>query len=190
MLKTQTDIKQEILSKLDRPLVLIGLMGAGKTRIGRMLAQTLQIPFTDSDDEIEKAAGCSVSDIFQRFGENYFRDGERRVIKRLLKKKACVISTGGGAIMAPETAKIIWNNSISIWIKADMQTTLSRVSKNLEKRPMLTNGNPETILEDLMKKRYPVYEKADIHLTSIDMEESNIIQDALNAIYNHVHGKK
>ena len=183
MLKTNLDIKEEIIASLDKPIVLIGLMGAGKTRIGKALAKALDLPFVDTDEEIEKASGLKVSEIFERFGEDYFRDGEKRVIERLLKKHRGIISTGGGAVMQEETASFIWRDSLSIWVSADMNTTMDRVEKNIEKRPMLLEGDPKTILKELIAKRYPVYEKADIHLQNNDDSPDNIVHFAISVIH-------
>lgn len=192
MQDVQKDIITQILSRLDRPVTLIGMMGAGKTRTGNMLARKLGLDFFDIDDEIEKAADCTISEIFERFGETYFRNGERRVIARVIdeqleKKKAAVISTGGGAVMTPQTAEIIWKDTISIWIRADMETTLERVMRNVEKRPMLSRGNPEEILSRLAKERYPVYEKADIVIDSSGRPEGGILSHMLESLHDYLY---
>lgn len=152
---------QTITSHLNRPLVMIGLMGAGKTKIGSLLAQALGIPFVDADHEIETAAGMSIADIFETRGEPAFRDLERKVLNRLMSDELKVIATGGGAVMNDQTAELVWSKSISIWIKADVDILVERTSRNT-KRPLLKNGNPRDILLNLMKLRYPVYEKADL----------------------------
>jgi shikimate kinase len=190
MLKTNMTIKQEILELIDRPIVLIGLMGAGKTKIGKDLAVALDLPFIDSDDEIEKASGYKVTEMFERFGEAYFREGEKRVIKRLITEHKGIISTGGGAVMQEDTARLIWEQALSIWVSTDIQTTLNRVTKNIQKRPMLLNGNPEKILKMLMNQRYPVYEKADIHLQNNDDSSDNTIDLAIEAVHKKLLEQK
>jgi shikimate kinase len=180
-LKVDPGVAQAVRDRLDEPLVLIGLMGSGKTRIGRALAGALELPFYDSDDEIEKAAGMTVSDIFEKFGEPYFRDGEQRVINRLLKSGPCVLATGGGAVMRPETASLIWMNTISLWVKAEMAVMLERTSRS-DRRPLLRNGNPEDILRNMMEKRYPVYEKADIVIESHNGPVEAILNQTLNKL--------
>ncbi len=154
-----------IRSRLDRPIVMTGMMGSGKSRLGRMLADILDVPFRDSDDEIEKAADCSIAEIFERYGEPFFRDREKRIISRLLDNGKGVIATGGGAVMQPETAAAIRDRSISIWMKADMPVLLERVGRGAN-RPLLKDGNPEEILTRLAAERDPVYAQADIIVES------------------------
>ena len=154
-----------IRARLTRPLVLIGLMGSGKTRLGRLLAETLDLPFADSDEEIEQAAGMSVAEIFDRFGEPYFREGECRVVRRLLEGPPQVIATGGGAVMTPETAELIWQKGVSIWVRAELPVMLERTGRN-NKRPLLAGDDPEAVLRDLMDRRYPIYARADIEVES------------------------
>ena len=162
-----TDKISYIRQRLDRPIVLIGLMGAGKSRIGRMLGHALEMSFVDADDEIECAAGMSVSEIFERYGEPYFRDGEKRVMARLLGEGVQVIAAGGGAVMTPETADAIWKKSLSLWIKADIPVIVERTARN-DRRPLLQTENPEKVLKELAEKRYPVYQKADIVVERLD----------------------
>ncbi|MCB9991669.1 MAG: shikimate kinase [Rhodospirillales bacterium] len=180
------EIIEQIRRRLDRPIVLIGLMGAGKTRTGRQIAQALRLPFTDSDDEIEAAAGMSVSEIFERFGEEYFRDGERRVIQRLLDEGASVIATGGGAVMNEDTAQAIWDNTLSIWIRAELNVMVQRTARR-DSRPLLKSGDPEKILAELAGKRYPVYEKADIVVDSHNGPAEAILNQALEKIRNFLN---
>jgi shikimate kinase len=176
----------EIAGRLDRPIVLIGLMGAGKTQFGRNLAKKLGLKFHDSDAEIEKAAGMEISEIFAKFGEPYFRDGERRVLERLLGKPGPrVISTGGGAIMDPETAERVFGKTISIWLKADISVLAERVRGN-RKRPMLAGGNAEDILSGLASLRYPVYGKADIVIDSGNGSPAETAEAAIEMLHNHV----
>lgn len=171
-----------IRGRLDRPLVIIGLMGSGKTRLGRLLADALQLPFTDSDDEIEKAAGLSVAEIFDRFGEEYFRDGERRIIKRLVEDDVRIISTGGGAMMTPETADAVFQKkALSLWIRAELPVMLKRVARN-DKRPLLRGGDPADILRSLMEKRYPTYGRADIIVDSDNGPVEMVLSQALNRL--------
>lgn len=171
-----------IRARLDRPLVLTGMMGVGKTRLGKMLAEALGWPFYDSDEEIEKAAGLSIPEIFEKYGEPHFRDGERRVIKRLLENPKSVIATGGGAVMNPETAADLLADSISIWIKADLDIMVARTAKT-DKRPLLKEGDPREILSRLTEVRYPVYEKAPVHVDSSLGETEEIVADMLDQIY-------
>ena len=185
------DKVEEINRLLDRPIVLIGLMGAGKTRTGRMLAGALDLPFSDSDDEIQDAAGMSISEIFERFGEDYFRAGEKRVVQRMLEGGKSVIATGGGAVMAEETAGLIWSNSLSVWVRAELDVMVERTSRR-DDRPLLKDGDAQKILSALMQKRYPVYEKADIVIDSHNGPAEAILSQALEKIYNflrHEHRK-
>ena len=149
----------------DRMIVLIGLMGAGKTTIGRRLATALDLPFFDADEEIERSAGRSVEDIFADFGEAAFREGERKVIERLLACPRGVLATGGGAFMDPTTRTIIREKGLSIWLHADLDVLMARVSLR-NTRPLLRQPNPRQIMKTLMEKRYPVYAQADIRVES------------------------
>lgn len=153
--------------KVPRTVVLIGLMGAGKSCIGRRLAALLGLNFADADTEIERAAGCTIEEIFERHGEAEFRDGERRVIKRLLGQEVQVLATGGGSFMDPGTRAEILDQAISVWLRADLDLLLKRTSRR-NNRPLLKNGDPRTILERLMVERYPVYGEADIVVDSAD----------------------
>ncbi len=148
-----------------RSLVLVGLMGAGKSTVGRRLAQRLNLRFVDADDEIEAAAGMTIPEIFERYGEAHFRDGERRVIRRLLQEPRQVIATGGGAFMNDETRALIAAEAISIWLKADLDTLVRRCAKRTD-RPLLRGRNQRDTLADLMQQRYPVYETSDLMVES------------------------
>ena len=150
-----------------RTIVLVGLMGAGKSCIGRRLAVRLGLPFKDADGEIERAAGCSIPDIFELHGEAAFRDGERRVIGRLLEQKPQVLATGGGAFMDPETRSKIARRGLSVWLRADLELMLKRTARR-NNRPLLKTGNPREILSRLMAERYPVYGTADVVVDSLD----------------------
>lgn len=144
-----------------RMIVLIGLMGAGKTSIGRKLAERLDMPFIDADEEIVKAAGCSIPDIFEIYGEPAFRDVEERVIDRLLQGESKVLATGGGAFMNPRVRDAIKTRGLSVWLKADLDVLVRRTARRTG-RPLLNQGDPETILGSLMTERYPVYAGADL----------------------------
>lgn len=162
-------------------IVFIGLMGAGKTKIGKRVARSLSMPFIDSDAEIEAAAGCPVSEIFERFGEAYFRDGERRVIARLLSGEPAVLATGGGAFMNAETRALIHQRAISVWLKASVDILVERTSRR-DTRPLLKTGNPVEILEKLAAERYPVYGLADIHVDVRDDPVARMTEKVLAAI--------
>ncbi len=181
-----SDIIYEIRARLNRPLVLIGLIGSGKTRIGRALAGALDLPFIDSADEIEKAAGMRIADIFDKFGETYFRDGEKRVIDRLLDDGIQVVATGGGAVMNPETAQRIWDDTISLWVRAEMPVMLERTGRN-DRRPLLRGGDPEEILSGLAEKRYPVYEKANIVVESHNGPIDAILNQTLAKLHEFLY---
>ncbi len=145
----------------DQIIVLVGLMGAGKSCVGRRVAQRLGIPFVDADAEVEEAAGCSIADIFERYGEAEFRDGERRVIARLLEGPPSVLATGGGAFIDDQTRDLIKKNAVSVWLRADLDTLVDRTAGRSH-RPLLNAGNPRDVLASLMDARYPVYAEADV----------------------------
>ncbi len=152
---------------LNRTVALVGMMGAGKTSVGRRLAARLDVPFRDADHEIEAAAGMSVAEIFERFGEPYFRDGERKVIARLLQEPPHVLATGGGAFMDDATRAAMTRAAFIIWLKAPVGLLLSRVRKR-ETRPLLKNGDLRATMERLLAMREPVYATADMVLESAD----------------------
>ena len=161
-------------------IVLVGLMGAGKTSVGRRLAEKLDVPFVDADHEIELAAGKSIPDIFADHGEDYFREGERRVITRLLENGQQVLATGGGAFMNDETRARIKANGISLWLKADLDVLLKRVAKRND-RPLLKE-NPEAVMKNLMETRYPIYAQANITVESRDVPHGQMVNDVIKAI--------
>jgi shikimate kinase len=165
----------------EKSFVLVGLMGAGKSAIGRRLANRLDVPFADADQEIEKAAGKTVKDIFSDHGEAYFRDGERRVIGRLLDDGPRIIATGGGAFMNADLRAEIRKKGVSIWLKADLDVLMERVSRR-DTRPLLNNGSPRAVMEALMEQRYPVYATADITVTSRDVPHDMIVNEILDAL--------
>ena len=164
-----------------RSVVLIGLMGAGKTAVGKRLAARLELPFVDADTEIETAAGMTVSEIFARHGEAYFREGERKVIKRLLEAGPQVLATGGGAFMNEETRANIKARGISIWLRAELRVLLKRVNRR-GNRPLLAVGNPEKVMRKLMAERDPVYAEADIVVDSRDVPHDAIMSAVANAL--------
>jgi shikimate kinase len=166
-------------SAAGRSIVLVGLMGAGKTKVGRQLAQRLDLPFADADDEIVEAAGCSIEEIFERFGEAAFRDGERRVVARLLGGERKVLATGGGAFLDPGTRARIKERGLSIWLRADLDILVERTSRR-GGRPLLKNRDIRATLEKLMAERYPIYAEADIVIDSgrhsVDVTVQQIIE--------------
>jgi shikimate kinase len=148
-----------------RSIVLVGLMGAGKTKIGRRLAARLELPFFDSDEEIESAAGETIEEIFANRGEAVFRDGERRVIARLLQGPVHVLATGGGAFMDPQTRRIIAQRGVSVWLRAELDVLFARVSRRTN-RPLLKTPDPRAVLAELIARRHPIYSEADVTVDS------------------------
>ena len=168
-----------------RPLVLVGMMGAGKTTVGRRLAGRLGRHFVDSDEEIEKAAGMSIEDIFATRGETDFRAGEARVIARLLKDRDLVLGTGGGAFMNAETRALIKAEAVSVWIKADFELLFARVQRR-SNRPLLKTANPRQTLKDLIEKRYPIYGEADVTVLSRDVPQDQVAGEVIEAVLAHL----
>ncbi len=168
-----------------RSIVLVGLMGAGKTSIGRRLAARLGMPFRDADDEIERAAGCTIPEIFARFGEPAFRDGERRVIRRLLQGPPTVIAYGGGAFMDAETRALTRQHAVSVWLRCCLQTLVRRVASR-DNRPLLANGDHEATLSRLMGIRYPIYAEADVIVDCGDDSPETTTSEVVNAVTAHV----
>ena len=165
----------------ERPIVLVGLMGAGKTSVGRRLAEKLGVPFVDADHEIEAAAGKPIKEIFADHGEAYFREGERRVIQRLIGNGAQVLATGGGAYMNDETRQRIQEHGISVWLRASLPLLMKRVTKRQD-RPLLQTEDPETVMRNLMEKRYPVYALADVTVESRDVQHGQMVNDVIRAL--------
>jgi shikimate kinase len=172
-----------------RSIVLVGLMGAGKSTIGRRLAQRLELSFTDADAEIEAAAGKTVPEIFRDHGEAYFRDGERKVIARLLDSGPQVLATGGGAFMSEETRNNIAQKGISVWLKADISLLMKRVLRR-DNRPLLHAEEPETVMRRLIEERYPIYSRADIIVESRDVPHNAIVSDVIRALAAHERHRK
>jgi shikimate kinase len=180
------DDRQERLAQIrealgPRSVVLIGLMGAGKTAVGRRLANRIELPFIDADTEIELAAGASISEIFAEHGESYFREGERKVIKRLLEAGPQVLATGGGAYMTPETRATIKARGLSVWLKAELKVLLKRVGRR-DNRPLLAGGDPEKVMKKLIEERYPIYAEADVTVESRDVPHDVIVGAVIDAL--------
>jgi shikimate kinase len=180
------DDRQERLSAIrkalgPRSVVLIGLMGAGKTAVGRRLANRLDLPFIDADTEIEVAAGTSIREIFAEHGEAYFRQGERKVIARLLENGPQVLATGGGAYMNPDTRANIKAHGLSVWLKADIKVLMKRVGRR-DNRPLLATGDPEKVMKRLMEERYPIYAEADVTVESRDVPHDVIVGAVIDAL--------
>jgi shikimate kinase len=169
------------MSGLNRTVALVGMMGAGKSSVGKRLAARLNLPFRDADTEIETAAGCTINEIFERYGEPAFRDGERRVIARLLSEPPQVLATGGGAFIDPETRSEIKKKAVSIWIKAPLEVLLDRVVRR-DTRPLLKNGDPRQILEQLLAQREPIYAEADLAIDSADGPHAVAVERIVEAL--------
>lgn len=168
-----------------RNLVLVGLMGAGKSAIGRLVAQQLGLPFIDTDTEIERVSRMSISELFAAYGEEEFRALETRVIKRLLRTGPRVVSTGGGAFINEKTRKHIERGGLSVWLNADLDVLWERVNKR-DHRPLLKTENPKQTLKDLMDKRYPVYGLADITVQSRDVRKEVIANEVLTSVIEYI----
>jgi len=179
---------KSIRARLTKPIVMVGLMGAGKTKIGGMLAQALELPFVDADVEIEAAAGRSVAEIFEEYGEAEFRDLERKVVARLLSDDLKVIATGGGAIMNEQTAALIHDKSVSVWLRADLDVLVQRTAGNA-KRPLLKSGDPREILAALMEKRHDTYATATITVDTGLAEADETLGRVLNSLDAHLPAK-
>jgi shikimate kinase len=172
-----------ILSRLgDRSIVLIGMMGVGKSSIGRRLGARLGIPFVDADAEIESAAGMSIADIFARHGEASFRSGEARVIARLLNGGPQVLATGGGAVMSPETRGLIQQRGVSIWLSAEFELLLRRISKRKAERPMLQTADPAATLRELLAARQPIYAQADLTVQSREVPHEAVVAEIIGRL--------
>lgn len=182
------DDPQQINAALgSRNLVLVGLMGAGKTVIGRLVAEILGRPFADSDHEIENVSTMRIPELFEQYGEAEFRALEARVIERLLKSGPIVLSTGGGAFMNPATRSAIAASGISIWLKADLETLMSRVGRRTH-RPLLRHGDPRATMQRLMNERYPVYALADVTVISRNERKEVTAYELLDRLDDFLHG--
>jgi len=165
----------------NQTIVLIGLMGAGKSTIGRRLATRLHVPFVDADQEIETAADMTVTEIFERFGEAHFRDGERRVIARLIDGEAKVVATGGGAFMQDETRALILERATAVWLDADLDVLAERVRRR-DGRPLLKDKDPRVVLADLAKVRNPVYALAPVRVRSQPLPHDATVDAIIKAL--------
>ncbi len=174
---------EALARRIDRPVVLVGMMGVGKTSIGRKLSALLHAPFIDADEEIEQAAQMTISEIFAQFGEEYFRDGERRVIARLIDGPGIrrVIATGGGAFVNPETRALILDKAIAVWLDSDVEVLVERVGRK-DTRPLLREGDPREILTRLKAEREPAYAQAPIHVKSGFGPQSRTVGKVLKGI--------
>ncbi len=177
---SQSPVAPNLLRK--RPLVLVGLMGVGKSTVGKRLAARLHLPFVDADHEIEQAAGLSITEIFARFGEAEFRDGERRVIARLIDGRAKVIATGGGAFMQDETRKLILQRATAIWLDADIDVLAERVGRR-DGRPLLKDRDPRVVLRELAAVRNPVYALAPIHVRSEPLPHEATVERIMKVLF-------
>jgi len=187
--RDEMELEKEIADKVRRALgrrsvVLVGLMGCGKSSIGRRLASRLSLPFIDADEEIERVAQKSISEIFADHGESFFRDRESRVIARLLDSGPQVLATGGGAFITAGTRDKIRNAGLSIWLRAELPVLMRRVGKR-DTRPLLKSGDPEAVMRDLMEKRYPVYAEADLTVESRDVPHDSIVSEIVDALARH-----
>lgn len=169
-------------AKIDRPIVLVGLMGVGKSTVGKRLAARLELPFVDADHEIEQAAGLSVPEIFERFGEAHFRDGERRVIARLIDGVPKVIAAGGGAFMQADTRQLILDRAIAIWLHADVEVLAERVRRRSGTRPLLKGRDERQVLHELAAIRNPVYALAPIHIRSEALPHEETVEAIVKAL--------
>ncbi len=174
-------VKQVLDILGSRSIVMVGLMGCGKSSIGRRLATALDLPFVDADEEIERAALKSIPEIFADHGETYFRDGERKVIKRLLANGPQVLATGGGAFMNAETREAIKADGISVWLRADLDVLMRRVAKR-DNRPLLKADDPTAVMKSLMDQRYPVYALADLTIDSHDTAHEVIVAEIVTQL--------
>ncbi|MCL2737794.1 MAG: shikimate kinase, partial [Alphaproteobacteria bacterium] len=181
-------VNEKLNFNLDRPIVMVGLMGAGKTSIGRMLARKLDIPFVDSDKEIEAAAGCSVVDIFSLYGETEFRRVEERVLERLLTSPPYlkVISTGEGAFITPAVRKLVLNKALSVWLKADLDLLVKRTNFR-DTRPQLLNSDSKKILSALINERYKIYGEANITVETADENLNRTLSKVMSAIKKKIN---
>lgn len=171
-----------------RNLVFVGLMGAGKSAIGKLVAQQMRVPFIDTDAEIERVSRMTISELFAQYGEAEFRALETRVIKRLMRGSTKVISTGGGAFINENTRRNVKRFAVSVWLSADLEVLWERVNKR-DHRPLLKTENPKATLEALMEKRYPIYAEADITINSRDVRKEVIVEEVLSAVAGLRFGK-
>ncbi|MEE9272151.1 MAG: shikimate kinase [Robiginitomaculum sp.] len=187
MIKQDNKIMAQDIQKIKaRPISIVGLMGVGKTTIGRRLAKRLDLPFYDSDDEIEFASGRTIKGYFKEHGEEAFRAGERKVITRILGQGSMVLSTGGGAFIPEKTRTVLRKNSLTVWLKADFDTVMERVNRQRNKRPLLDVENPEAVMRKLMDARYPLYAQAHITVKAEGSTHSQTVGLVIEAL-KHYH---
>ena len=175
----------DLVKRLDRPVVLVGLMGVGKSTVGRRLARRLGLPFVDSDAEIEGAAGFPAAEVFERYGERDFRDGERRLVARLIESEVRVIATGGGAYVDPRTRKLLNERAITIWLDAPVEILAERTSRR-DTRAQLRNGDPKAVLARLSQERRPSYEEAHIHVKSGAGAHKDVVETIVAALEKYL----
>jgi shikimate kinase len=178
---------QELKSKLDRPVALVGLMGAGKTTVGRRLGRMLGLTFLDADREMEKAAGRSLAEILEAWGEDAYRSGERRVIRRLINSGPSVIATGGGAFEDPETRRALKRSTITVWLNADVGILHSRAQLRPDHRPLLDQDNARSILEELARKRAQIFGATDIEIISGETSREEVAGRILTALHKYLN---
>jgi shikimate kinase len=175
----------DLAKSLDRPIVLVGLMGVGKSTVGRRLARRLGLPFIDSDSEIEEAVGLPAGEVFERYGEEDYRDGERRLVARLVDGQVRVISTGGGVFVDPRTRELLKQRTITVWLDAPVDVLAERTSRR-DTRPLLKNGDPKGTLERLAKIEREAYAEAHVHVRSGDGAHRNVVDSIVRALEKHI----
>jgi len=175
----------ELSKRLDRPIVLVGLMGVGKSTVGRRLAKRLGVSFVDSDSAIEDASGLPAAEVFERYGERDFRDGERRLVARLMDGEVRVIATGGGAYVDPRTRELLNKRAITVWLDAPVDILAERTSRR-DTRVQLRTGDPKAVLERLSRERRPSYEEAHIHVKSGDGAHRDVVDAIIQALEDHL----
>lgn len=176
---------EKIKSILVKPIVLVGMMGTGKSHLGKVLAESLDIPFHDSDHVVEARGGITINEIFELYGEAKFRESETRVITDLLKEGACVIATGGGALTTPAVLDAIKAQGISVWLKTDIAVLMTRLEKS-QNRPLLKEDNPEAVLQGLLEKRKSLYAQSDVTIQTHDNDINQTTQAVLNGVLEHL----
>lgn len=178
------DHRHEPIASIDRPIVLVGMMGSGKSSVGRRLATRLGLPFYDADDEIEAAAGLKIAEIFERYGEPYFRDGERRVIQRLMDAGPCILATGGGAFAQEETRQRILDKGLAIWLDVPVPILVERTARRGH-RPLLNQGSPREILERLLAERQPAYAQAHLRVQTDQTPHTRAVDSIVRLLKEH-----
>ena len=183
--KLDTENSEALKTRINKPIVLVGMMGTGKSHAGKLLAHTLHVPFFDSDHIIEERAGITINDIFELYGEEKFRETEAKTIVELLGQGACVIATGGGALTTPATLDEVKQKSISVWLQTDIPTLFKRI-EHAKNRPLLKQDNPEAVLKQLLDKRASLYEQADCHVETHPNDINQTVHLIIDALYQHL----